>query len=333
MRPWAHESDLAIYLDGQKSIAQGRMPGTPPFPNSASSPANNDLRRLEEAIAALRTLTTRLGNNKELVDQTSHVLDYFNNLRRDLPISSPERAFTRLQSLREMIFWLPPRILLAGDSDLAALTLLSHLYTAALAIEPLFPEIGGAYLGTMCLLPSERIHDILRSRRNAQPQDVAAQIALTLVEFPMQIVSTYKSRQRTSSADFAAYRSSPIASAFYHPQMPLASPAGAPTTLYSHSTPLQSGLHPTSYFPTTSAGTVRRDSPALLPQFSSQLVRTDSPHTAIPAEYEPQARPLAQHRTSFDTRSKQEYYTQPQSQYQYYIDPASRFVTPSQLRV
>lgn len=333
MRPWAHESDLAIYLNGQKSIARGRTPGTPPFPSSASSLANDDLRRLDEAIAALHTLTMRLGNNKELVDQTSRVLDYFSNVRRDFPMSSPERAFSQLQPLREMVFWLPPQILLAGDSDLAALTLLSHLYTAALAVEPLFPEIGGAYLGTMCLLPAERIHDMLRSRRNAQPQDVACQVALSLVEVPMQIVSAYKSRQRTSNAGFETYRSSPGTSPYHHPQMPLASPAAAPTTLYSNQPPSQYGLQPTSYFPPTTAGTMRRDSPSLVPQLSTEPTRSDSSHSSMSAVYGSQVRQLPQHRTSYDTQPKQEYYSQPQSPYQYYTDPSNRFVAPSQLWV
>ena len=333
MRPWALESDLAIYLDGQKSIARRRTPGTPPFSNSGSSLANDDLRRLDESIAALHNLTMRLGNNRELVDQTSRVLDYFNNIRRDLPMSSPERAFSQLQPLREMIFWLPPRILLAGDSDLAALTLLSHLYTAALAIEQLFPEIGGAYLGTMCLLPSERIHDILRSRRNAQPQDVAAQVALSLVEVPMQIVSAYKSRQRTSNAGFDAYRASPGTSPYHHAQMPLASPAGPPITLYSNSAPSQHGLQPTSYFPTTAAETMRRVSPSIIPQLSNEPRRSDSSHSSMSAVYGPQVRQLPQHRASFDTQPKQEYYSQPRSPYQYYMDPSDRFVTPSQLWV
>ncbi|KAI9874033.1 MAG: hypothetical protein M1823_007777, partial [Watsoniomyces obsoletus] len=147
MRPWAHESELARYLDVQRSVARARTPSTPTFPKASSSIPREDLHRLDEITTALHSLQLRLSNNEDLADYTGRILEFVNQLRQEFPVSAPENAFSRLQPLRDLIFWLPPAVLHAGESDLAALTLLSHLYATALALEPIFPEIGGAYLG------------------------------------------------------------------------------------------------------------------------------------------------------------------------------------------
>lgn len=198
MRPWAHESELARFLDVQRSLSRARTPSTPTFPNSGSigMPPDDDIRRVDEMLTALHSLKLRLSTNQEMADHASHILDYLTDLRADFPIPSPERAFSRLQPLRDLIFWLPPGVLRAGESDLAALTLLSHLYATALVVEGLFPEIGASYLGVMCLPPLERIHEILTSRRAAQPADSGCQVALQIVEYPMRVVATYKATQR-----------------------------------------------------------------------------------------------------------------------------------------
>lgn len=202
MRPWAHESELARFLDVQRSMSRARTPSTPTFANSnvIGMAPDDDIRRVDEMRTALHNLKARLAHSEEMADHVSTVFDFLSDLRADFPIPAPERAFTRLQPLRDLIFWLPPGVLRAGESDLTALTMLAHLYATALVVEGLFPEIGASYLGVMCLAPLERIHEILQSRRATQPADSGCQMALQIVEFPMRVMSSYKARQRQSSA-------------------------------------------------------------------------------------------------------------------------------------
>ncbi|ETN41675.1 uncharacterized protein HMPREF1541_03611 [Cyphellophora europaea CBS 101466] len=286
MRPWAHESELARFLDVQRSISRARTPSTPTFPNATTGIPDDEVRRVDEMITALHNLKLRLATNPEMAEHAGHVLDYLTELRQDFPIPSPERAFARLQPLRDLIFWLPPAVLRAGESDLPSLTLLSHLYATALTIEGVFPEIGGAYLGGMCLQPIERIHEILNSRRSQQPQDSSCQVALQIVEYPMRVVAAYKTQQRKTSIGLeqhasVPYRHSPHQSPSYMAShMQLASPPETTSTLYSNS-PVQTpqGL-PTgtgTYFSGSQSLTSgRRDSPGLRPPQSGLGERSSS---------------------------------------------------------
>ncbi|RMZ89587.1 hypothetical protein DV736_g3198, partial [Chaetothyriales sp. CBS 134916] len=333
MRPWAHESDLARYLNFQRSMARGRTPSTPTFPTPAMPMSNEHFRRVEEMMAELHNLKLRLGNNEELAEHTGRLLEYLRQLQQSFPISAPEQAFIRLQPLREFIFWLPPLILRAGESDLGPFTVLSHLYATALILEPLFPEIGGAYFGEMCLAPLEKIHDILRTRRNSQPQASDFQVALSLVEVPMQIVSMYRSRQGPMFTSADGYRSSPHASPYMSPHMQMEPPGEPGAAIYTqspHHTPGSISIQSGSYFPSAAAEPAgRRDSPSLRTQSMSERILHTGGTYSLPVANGGQ-------RASIDATSRPDYYY-PQSQvpYQYHgaMGMNTRFVTPSQLWV
>jgi len=272
MRPWVHESELARHLDNQRTIASARTPATPTLQHAQISIPHEDLHRVEQITTALHNLRLRLSNSDELAEQAGRLVDYLQDLQRDLQVQAPEQTFPRLQPLRDLIFWLPPLILRSGEPDLAALTLLSHLYASALAIEPLFPEIGGAYLGSMSVLPLERIHDVLRTRRTTQPQDASIQVALSLMDVPVQIMTSYRLRQRQygqSSQTMDVYGHSPQCSSYVAPHMPISSSATdvSSQSIYSNSplhAPSSLTLPGTSYFPGGSGpGDVRRESSML----------------------------------------------------------------------
>ncbi|RMD42666.1 hypothetical protein DV735_g2444, partial [Chaetothyriales sp. CBS 134920] len=315
MRPWAHESDLAQYLNFQKSMARGMTPNTPAFPTPAMPMSNENLRRVDEMMAELHNLKVRLGNNEELAEHVGRLLDYLRQLQQSFPIPAPEQAFTRLQPLRELIFWLPPLILRAGEYDLGPFTVLAHLYATALILEPLFPEIGGAYFGEMCLAPLEKIHDILRTRRNSQPQAGDFQVALSLVEVPMQMAAMYRSRQGpifTTSAD--GYRSSPHAS----PYMQMASTGEPGAAIYAqspHPAPGSISMQGASYFPSPAADSAaRRDSSSLRTQqsMSERILNTGGGSYPVPVANGGQ-------RVSIDAAARPDYYyPQTQVPYQYH---------------
>ena len=342
MRPWAHESELAGYLETQRSIARARTPSTPTFPDTASSIPNEDLRRLDEMATALYNLQLRLANNEELADYTGRILDYVNQLRQDFPIPTPENAFIRLQPLRDLIFWLPPAVLHVGESDLAALTLLSHLYATALTLEPIFADIGGAYLGTMCLLPTDRIHEILKTRRNSQPQDSSCQVALALVEIPMQIAGTYKQQQQQqqqrSVGNMEGCRASPQASPYIGSHVQLATSQDTSRTLYSNSparTPQGLAAGGGAYFPaSTAAMPISRDSPVFRPQALVERSMSAGSQLSSMQMYGGQQHYVQpQPRSSHETGARMDYFGQTQAPYQYYggMHAQTRFVAPSQL--
>ena len=238
MRPWTHESKLASFLEAQRSIGRARTPVTPTFPASQIQPRGEDLARLERATSSLHELRIRLAHNGELVDRISQLLAFLQQLRQDFPLQAPEEAFERLQELRAWLFWLPAAMLRPHESDLGAMAVLAHFFAIALALEPLFPEIGGAYLGTMAVPPMEEIRHILLARRASHPQESGVQVALNLMEIPSQIVSEYRARQQYMAQQSESYRGSPR-SPYVVPNVQLASSPENPTAGLFTNSPLQ----------------------------------------------------------------------------------------------
>ncbi|KIV93653.1 hypothetical protein, variant [Exophiala mesophila] len=351
MRPWIHESELARYLDHQRSVARARTPATPTMPHAQLPVPHEDLRRLEQISTALHNLQIRLSHKEELADHAAQLIEYIQELQRDLHPQPPEQTFPRLQPLRDLIFWLPPLILQGGDSDLPALTLLSHLYASALAIEPLFPEIGGAYLGSMSVQPLERIHDVLRTRRATQPQDASIQVALSLMDVPMQIMTAYRLRHRhnsQSSHNNMDYHHSPHGSPYVGPHIPVGSPA---TDISSQSIYSNSPLHAPSSLPLpigsyfsggSSGGDVRRESSmssigslSRTHSLGERGMSSNSSGHAMSMVYgSPTHQQPPQPRSSHEMQaSRVDYFGQVQPPYNPYgsMNMNTRFVTPSQL--
>ena len=346
MRQWIHESELARYLETQKTVARARTPATPTMPHAQWSVPHEDLRRLEQITTALHNLRLRLSTSEELAEHAVGLVDYLQDLQRDLSTQAPEQAFIRLQPLRDLIFWLPPLILRAGESDLAPLILLSHLYASALAVEPLFPNIGGAYLGSMSVLPLERVHDMLRTRRSTQPQDTSIQVALSLIDVPVQIMTSYRLKQRhdtQGTRTLEDYRYSPHESPYAAPQMPMSASTDASTAPNYCNSPLHvpnnRPLPGSAYFQAAlGPGEPRRESS--MSSISSQgraPLRTEpsfasgSPH-AMGMVY---GSPATQHpRSSHEVPgSRMDYFGQMQAPYNPYggMNMNTRFVAPSQL--
>ena len=235
MRPWIYESELASYLEAQRSCVRSETSASPTF-TPARSPRLEDLAGLDRSIVALQDLQTRLVDNEGFSRRLSQLLEFLQQLRCDIPIPEAERAFERLQRLRSWLFWLPPAMLRAGDSDLGAMAVLSQFFAAALTLEPLFPEIGGAYLGSMSIGPIEEVQRILLARRTSHPEDAGVQLALSLVETPIHVLSEYKTRQQHLAHKMDSFRASPHIGPFAIPKLHLASsPELPPRRIYSNS--------------------------------------------------------------------------------------------------
>ena len=272
MRPWLHESELALYIEGQRSTARARTPVTPTFPGHQAQPHPEDLNRLHQAVQGLNDLRLRLANNQELLEYVEELIGYVQQIQRDFPLQAPDAAFARLQTIRSWLFWLPPQLFRPDASDVGAVAVMSHFYATALALEPIFPEIGGAYLGSLSVSPIEQMHQMLLARRSSHPQETGLQVALDLMQGPVQIASFYSSRNPQSAmaqvlGDPRGFRQSSH-SPYMHAQLSLAHTPDIPSaTLYSHSpmhSPGNLRVPGSPYFPTVPS------------QGSSTMSRTDT---------------------------------------------------------
>ncbi|KAK2813783.1 hypothetical protein FQN50_000183 [Emmonsiellopsis sp. PD_5] len=248
MQPWwKEESELARFMENQRAFRSARTPITPTYPGALGQFQDEDLMRLDRVCATLLNIHQRLTHNQEHYQRVTDLLHFVQRLRDDLPIQSPDQAFERLQPLRTWLFWLPPAMLRGGETDLGALAVLSQFFGVALALEPIFPEIGGSYLATMAVLPIEDIRRILHGRKTSQPFAPEVQLALSLMELPCEIVNEYRSRlhwsPRNSFDTYSSDSHSPY-HALHNIHLPSTSPTSASGYTAYTTSPLHSPLTP-----------------------------------------------------------------------------------------
>ncbi|PGH26526.1 hypothetical protein AJ80_01840 [Polytolypa hystricis UAMH7299] len=281
MEPWwKQESELARFMESQRAFRSARSPMTPTYPGGLPQFHDEDLMRLDRVCATLRNIHQRLSHNQEHYQRVTDLLTFVQRLRDDLPLQAPEKAFERLQPLRTWLFWLPPTMLRGSDTDLGALAVLSQFYGVALALEPIFPEIGGSYLGTMSVLQIEDIRRILHARKASQPFAPEVQLALNLMELPCEIVAEYRSRLHWSPTPSMDTYSPATQSPYYHlPNLHLPSTSPTSTSAYSAYTtsPLHSPLTPAIV-------TSPYQLPTMIPRRTSQVYTTSPTLHSEPAD-------------------------------------------------
>lgn len=341
MRPWIHESEFARYLQDQRMMARAGTPATPTLPQARLTSPSDDLRKVDHIIAALQTLQLRLSNSQELVEHATQLVEYLQELQQDMTPRNAEQAFVKLQVLKDWVFWLPPRILRRGESDLAPLVLLAHVYASALAVESVFPELGGPYLGSMSVYPLDNVRAMLEKRRKQQPQDAGIQVALSLIEAPIQVLASYRLQHRHNSQgsqSMEPYRYSPSGSPYAAPSMSLSSATSDVSTAFTQSPlPGPGVLSPpaTSYFQAAlGPSETRRDSSApILGRTHSMGERplgSSSPHAMSMVYGTSPQYPRSSHEVP---GSRMDYFGQSQAPYNQYgsMNMNTRFVVPSQL--
>lgn len=237
MQPeWKYGSELARFLEGQKAFRTENVPLISGYPGCGNQYQDEDLVRFDRTCATLQNMQQRISHNREYCDRITDLLGFVQRLRKDLPIQSPEEAFERLQPLRRWVFWLPSAMLRGGDTDLGALAVLAQYFGIALALEPLLPNLGGPYLGSISAGPIEDIQRILLERKAAEPFSPQVQLAVALLDLPCDIVAEYRSRLQWSS-----YSYSPVHSPYHGVQdFQVASSSSTTSAYMAYTSPIHS---------------------------------------------------------------------------------------------
>jgi len=133
-------------------------------------------------------------------------------VRKVSPSHTAAQRFEMLNPVRAWLFWLPVMFLQQTRGSPSALIILAHYYTVALVVEPLFPEVGAAYFGSLSLGPIEEIARRLFSINVSQASETDLQTPLNLMEYPIDMVSKFRSRmgwvQPPRTASFPTFRGS-----------------------------------------------------------------------------------------------------------------------------
>jgi hypothetical protein len=168
------------------------------FMNPISTPTSQEARRehlnaLTDIHASLQRLQPYLSQNDQETKWVDQLKGYLDRLRVSNQPQTPEEQFNQLYALRKWLFWVPISLLAAKRGDINVLIVLTHFYATALALEPMFPDVASVFVADLALRPLQDIIQIVQA--NQDPRfDSGTQTMSYLVQFPIDAVSTYKTR-------------------------------------------------------------------------------------------------------------------------------------------
>jgi hypothetical protein len=193
MEPWKNESQFGDFI-----AEQSTFPTAPPSPapgsKKLSNPRKQDLDALQQAYAQLQKVETYLKQNHEDPKAIQQLMSFVRGVRKVSPSHTAAQRFEMLNPLRAWLFWLPVMFLQQTRGSPSALIILAHYYTVALVVEPLFPEVGAAYFGSLSLGPIEEIARRLFSINVSQTSNADMQTPLSLMEYSIDMVSNFRNR-------------------------------------------------------------------------------------------------------------------------------------------
>lgn len=190
IQPWKHESSFQPFIDEHIALASPRI-------SSVAAPAAllpEGVLLLERAYEAVRKIHPYTMAVEGGPPRAEDLMAFLQGLR-GLQNPTSEQLFEVLQPLRTWLFWLPTAMLQNPQSDSIAMAVLAQFYATALAVDPLFPVLGGAYLGSLSTLPVEEIDRILCNRQAANPYDEDVQVAVASMDFAREMVHGFRERQ------------------------------------------------------------------------------------------------------------------------------------------
>ncbi|KAK0727402.1 hypothetical protein B0T26DRAFT_133940 [Lasiosphaeria miniovina] len=192
MDPWKDESQFGDFI-----AESSTFPTAPPSPapdHKPSQPSKEDLDAFQRTLQQLQKVEIHLKQNREDIKSVVQLISFLKGARKVSPTLSVAQQFERLRPLRTWLFWLPVMYLQQTQGSPSSLVIIAHYYTVALLMERLFPEIGAAYFGSLTIGPVEEIARRLFSNNVSGQLEGDLQTPLTLMEFPIDTVSEFRSR-------------------------------------------------------------------------------------------------------------------------------------------
>lgn len=200
MQSWRHESHFADFMDEQQTFPRASPSPLPLDPQQIREPRREDLRALQHVYRALQNVESYVAGKDEETRRTKELMSFIRSLRSFLPVPTPAQQFDLLHPLRSWLFWLPVSFLQRVERDASMLVVLAHFYAAALAMGPVFPDIGAAYFGSMSISPIEEIMNSLSRMQDGPTSTTTAaadeevQMSLQLMQFPLEMVADFRAR-------------------------------------------------------------------------------------------------------------------------------------------
>ncbi|KAK5111457.1 hypothetical protein LTR62_004909 [Meristemomyces frigidus] len=190
MHSMQHESLFTEYVASEDALAIAfRVPQRRPSINP-----NDRVGILQNAAYALQRLQNTLVGNEVELHYSSLLLAYIQQLQNAQPAQNPEDQFAYLYQLRKWLFWIPVALLQRDGGQGPALLTLAHFYASALALEPLFPDLGSSFCAATALTPLEAILAVTEAMQSQHGTSPAAMEIAASMQYPRQMAMEYKTR-------------------------------------------------------------------------------------------------------------------------------------------
>lgn len=183
-------------------IAEHSPMPTKHFMNPVNTPLSQDARRehlnaLTDIHASLQRLQPYLSRTDQESKWVDQLKGYLDRLRSSPQPQTPEEQFNQLYALRKWLFWVPISLLATRRGDGNVLVVLAHFYATALALEPMFPDVASVFVADLSVRPLENIIQTVQAYQDLRfTSDL--QTMLYLVQFPTDILASYKTRREWS---------------------------------------------------------------------------------------------------------------------------------------
>lgn len=252
MNSWKHESIFAEYINEEDLSA---LPHHAGMQTATVSPSDR-MTILGNTIHSLEQLQQSLSAHEAESYWIGQLLSYMQRLQASSPASNPDEQFSHLYLLRKWLFWVPTLLLQRQGGQGPAMLTLAHFYATALALEPLYPDLGSVFCARIALHPLEAIIGVTSAMHSHAMDQNAVEIA-TLMNFPRHMAMSFRSRAPDSQMG-GGKQTSPIPlnlnpETFDYTSIGNMSPAFAPSPLQHSSGPTP--ILPSSYLevPTSQA--------------------------------------------------------------------------------
>lgn len=208
MQPFKHESAAGHVVDEQEHT----IPES--FPSLNRIPPDDEFHRnyvmsLSQMCSALDGLQPYHHGRKEQ-EWFEQLKDYLQQLQSARPANTPQEQFNHLYHFRKFLFWIPASALKNKSRDYMTLVSLAYLYSIALQMEPLFPNVAAAFCSRMVLRPLEEIFQAMdHLQQTSIPGDEQVQNLQVLLQYPRQIVATYHAARQMRDAAIQNMRRTP----------------------------------------------------------------------------------------------------------------------------
>lgn len=192
METWKNESLFVDFINDSRTFPTA--PPSPALDHKSSQPSQEDNDAYQRTLQQLQSVEAYLKHSKQepLTKSMGLLISFLKGSRKVSLTYSVVQQFDRLRPLRTYLFWLPVEFLQKNGASPNALVAMAQYYMVALFMERVFPEIGAAYFGSLCIGPVEDIARRLFAMNQCNDPNVVK--PLSMMELPIETVKEFRSR-------------------------------------------------------------------------------------------------------------------------------------------